>query len=592
MGNIIASRATAAEPVLSIQISGRDDDYMPDFFYRLSTTLNFLAMGLARIGRLNEVEILVTDWGSKTPMADTIKVSPEAQRICQFLYVPPDVAREIQKGNDRFQPTLAFNAALRRAQGRFVMLFAGDTLFTVPGLDSLLRLLRGEQPIDLDVERTYFLCRRYQVPWQFVRRQPSLREWERNLLHAGEYDKDGIFSISAGAGAMLASRQNWVQMRGLDEQMSGWGGNDVDFGLRIAQILPWVDLNCVGVSCFHMEHPPREGRRSVAIGAPSSYHYIYNTGPQANDEAWGLAKFQVITQKPRCEQQAGDAEGTPVAVNRPVAQATATTELHRRLTRELNSGSVLEIIRNAVQSYRTVAFKRQFSQDELDVMFLLTWYSHKFFPTRFLDFGATQGFALLGVCTACPGIEAYHIEKWDDIEQKQDPCQISYDVSRASKHRGYLRLLNGDPNTGLERLRNTFGGPCKFDLILVCEDSGYDTGKILTQAVDLLAPDAGLVLKARSAESFAALWAKVAGTAGYVSFPLARSNAGIILREAANTGKAAMQLPAIPVGRWKARLLSAAMFRHVPRPLLSPWKYKMYADRVLNRLWSRFRSAG
>ena len=48
--------------LLTVAVTGRNDDYMGNFKYRLTTCLNYLARNLRDLGRLDEVEVLVTDW--------------------------------------------------------------------------------------------------------------------------------------------------------------------------------------------------------------------------------------------------------------------------------------------------------------------------------------------------------------------------------------------------------------------------------------------------------------------------------------------------------------------------------------------------
>ena len=103
-----------ASKLLSIVITGRDDDYMPDFLYRITTTINFIARNLDRLGRLKDVEIVVADWGSGKPMSQTLNLSPQAVQICRFLYIPPKLINEIQNGKDDFHPAISVNAGIRK----------------------------------------------------------------------------------------------------------------------------------------------------------------------------------------------------------------------------------------------------------------------------------------------------------------------------------------------------------------------------------------------------------------------------------------------------------------------------------------------
>lgn len=278
--------------LLSIIVTGRDDNYMPDFLYRITTTLNFISRNLYQLGCLNEVEIVIVDWGSENPMSQTLNLLPQARQICRFLYVPRTLIKEIQNGKDYFHPAMSANAGIRRSRGNFIMFSPADTVYSKFSLDSILKLLNGTHNLPIDIERTYFLCSRHNVSSQFVKRQPTLDEWDNLLLTtAGEYngDREGaIDSISSSTGSFMMHRRLWNELRGLDERLSGWGFNDIDLGLRVSQKYAWLELTCIGVTSFHMAHIPYDQR---PVGERNINPHFYHKNIQANDDNWGLHNY-------------------------------------------------------------------------------------------------------------------------------------------------------------------------------------------------------------------------------------------------------------------------------------------------------------
>lgn len=575
MNGAHTSTPAASEPLLSIVMSGRDDDYMPDFLYRLTTTLNFFAMALVRIGRLHEVEILMTDWGSATPLSETLELSAAAQELCRFIYVPADLIRHIQNGSDEYHPTLAINVGLRRGRGKFLMQANTDTLISVPGLDNLLRLLRGEQPIDVDLDKTYFLCRRYQVPWQFTRTEPSPEEWERHLLlQAAQYRIEGVFSVSAEAGALLASRSIWREMQGLDERLDWSGSNDIDFGMRVGQSYPWVDLSCVGVACYHMEHPPGEGRRAVI--SVRENHINHNPLQQVNSSSWGLGDVELSVQRSSRQPAAHSATHANSAT-----QSDELGNLHARLSSELNNPKVGDCVKRVIQFYRSIRWDSQIPRDDLDMFILLAWYSSTHFPRRFLEFGVTKGFASLAVGTLCPSVEVYGIDRWQNINPRYDPVYMLQPViHRAMAHRGYMRFVNGDPETGLARLHRSMLRPRSFDLILVREQAGCDAGKILDQSLEQLGPGGALVLRGMTCDSLDRLWNGAAKKHDCVLVPLAGSNTGLILKwKGASAVRKPERIPPIAIKQTSVRLMMSTVGRRI-------WQTSHLAKRALRLLLS------
>jgi hypothetical protein len=285
--------------LLSICMSGRDDDYMLDFRYRITTTINHLARSIKNLRQQDKVEILVTDWGSHVPMSQTLELSPEVAEVCRFIYVSPDVIRATQEGKDDFHAPRAFNVAIRRAKGQFIMLYNADTLIQEYPFAQVLRLLNGEIPLPVSVERTYFMMPRIDVPWQFLQRHPNLEQWDRYLLLSAKSTplEPTTFSSFGGAGALLTSRFLWKALRGGDERYSGWGWTDNDLGMRVSINYPWLSLSTYGVFLHHMGHKPHSGRRQHAWNNPNPWHY--NPVLHVNDKDWGLGGYELEKQAPQ-----------------------------------------------------------------------------------------------------------------------------------------------------------------------------------------------------------------------------------------------------------------------------------------------------
>lgn len=75
---------------LSICMVGRNDDYMPDFIYRITTTLNFIAESARIADVLSQLELVVVDWKSQEPLSTVVPLSKEAKQITRFVYVEKD----------------------------------------------------------------------------------------------------------------------------------------------------------------------------------------------------------------------------------------------------------------------------------------------------------------------------------------------------------------------------------------------------------------------------------------------------------------------------------------------------------------------
>jgi len=487
--------------LLSICMTGRDDDYTLDFRYRITTTLNHFARSLKNLGRLEDVEICVTDWGSQIPMARTLELSPEAAQICRFIYVPPEVIRATQDGKEYFHTTRALNVALRRGCGRFLTLMGADLIFLQHSLEAMLNLLDGKVGLPINIDRTLMMVPRLEVPWQFLERQPGLEEWDRYLL-LNEYSLSQVPTVAknvlAGAGGFMMHRDLYHQVQGCDERLTGWGWSDNDLGLRVSQNYPFLWLSSVGIFMFDMGHPPT-GRRASEVAKPNPF--IYNPMLQVNEASWGLGEYELEEQK---AQKIGDLKSgkhgephlntTDESREKPLSQIKS----------ELQSSEVYQRVERICGRFLRMGW--EVDENELDALFFLAWHGSRCFPHKYLELGFSRGYGTAVVADACPSVEVYGVDRWEGILQKNTPVNLSrvlYEVGL----RGYLRFLNGDIDTAVQRLRESFMGPFRLDLAFVRGNtlSGNELEAMLG-LIPCLAAGGALVLTDHSADRFISVW--------------------------------------------------------------------------------------
>lgn len=72
--------------LLSVVVTDSNEDYVGNFKYRLTTCINYIARNLKDLGRLDDLEILVTDWNSGVPLSKVLALSPEAKQIWDFPF--------------------------------------------------------------------------------------------------------------------------------------------------------------------------------------------------------------------------------------------------------------------------------------------------------------------------------------------------------------------------------------------------------------------------------------------------------------------------------------------------------------------------
>jgi glycosyltransferase involved in cell wall biosynthesis len=277
-------------PLLSLVYTGRNDSYMGNFNWRLSTTLNYLAHNLQANNRLDQVEAVITDWGSTTPLHTALDLSSAARRITRFVMVPPDVAGRVG-GDSEFPLVLAQNAAVRRSHGRYIAQTDSDIMFTPELISGLLDILDGRRSIGVSLRDAMLFTKRRHIPWRYVAQSPSLAELDWFMRHYGRWIPTDTYVRFdyAGPGFMLMSRQLWEACRGYDERLLYRAWIEIDLGIRISREHPLVNLERLGLTAYHLEHFPAR---------TSQYHTrkyndpIWHNAFCPNGDNWGLGNYE------------------------------------------------------------------------------------------------------------------------------------------------------------------------------------------------------------------------------------------------------------------------------------------------------------
>jgi predicted O-methyltransferase YrrM len=464
---------------LSVVLVCRNDNYMGNYKYRLATSINYLARNLKQIGRLEEVEILVTDWNSETPIAKVLPLSTDAGEITQFIYVPPTIATKFQQPDQVFHSSCSMNVALRRATGEFLMMVDADTLMPLLSLKAICEFLEGKVSLPLDREKCFFLGNRRHIPWEVVQRELSLEEWDVYLLlNAGELVRDrGWPGLGVCQIAWLAHRSIWHECQGFNQQLHYWGWNDAELTLRITQNYPWINLESLGILLFHMEHWPYN-RRTI----PSLYNpHTVSVSLAANDANWGLASFPLEIQKGENVDRVKSNQDRIIFWEQPPEQLLA----------EIGGAPVQQHLETVEQIAPGIAAERTSLE-------LLAWYSLYHYPRTYLEFGISKGNAAVLVAAACPNVTIYGIDAWELKDQTTLSPDDAMGLLKKIDYQGYTRLITGEISTAWNRLQASAIGKLSLDLVLVRWELIDNAEQQLSSLLCHLAPGGLMVITTKN----------------------------------------------------------------------------------------------
>ncbi len=462
---------------LTFVFSARNDNYMGNFLYRLTSAINFLARNLEIIGRLDQVEFLVADWNSDVPLQQAVSLSPAAASVTQFIRILPAMAKTVLPPDQIFHAAISFNSVIRRGTGKYVMMLDSDALLPCHSLRALFDLLEGRSGLPADPATTYFVADRRHVPWEMVQSEPTLEGWNDYLTtHGGELPVDpGMPGLGICQGGWLAHRDIWHECRGYDESLAYWGWIDAELALRITQKHPWVQMSGVGVQIFHMEHWPRNRRGSHHKANPTVVSQSY----AVNNVNWGLGDkpLQVFPAGPLSVPKAP-------AAGQPVNSRTLLAELKNHARER----SVRDLIRQVTKTYRGLRIERTAFE-------LIAGCCRRRCPAVYVEYGAS-----IGRCTTSivadfnPSVDVYAIDDWlEKRERAGSPACFSTALNRMN-FRGYARYLAGDVHTALPRLGQSGFGPLNVDLAMFRERLFADGAlEALEDLLSCLAPQGAVV---------------------------------------------------------------------------------------------------
>jgi hypothetical protein len=287
--------------VLSLILCSRNDNYMGNSLWRLQTTLNYVAEKVHELGRENEVEVLVTDWGSEIPLHEVLHLSPAAARITSFILIPPLVAKNLQKDSS-FPEVLALNSAVRHSAGEYIGRIDQDTLVGKSFFKIFFEIYEGKKDADYSMDSTLLFSSRRSIPFRFSNVCPDFHDVEKFIDFFGSHLKVWNHLTSwpdvfwtTHVGIWLLHRNLWYESGGYNEQLIYYNHMEIEMILRLKKKFRIVDFGkIVNYDFYHLDHYPtnRDLKSGSAINArkanPTMDIYEEPALINPNGINWGL----------------------------------------------------------------------------------------------------------------------------------------------------------------------------------------------------------------------------------------------------------------------------------------------------------------
>ncbi|SBS25391.1 hypothetical protein MAQ5080_00252 [Marinomonas aquimarina] len=415
------------QKLISICLFGRNDNYMPDFLYRMETTINFVAQSVKRLGRLDDIEVIVLDWGSTTPLSQALSLSQEATSICRFILVRAEEHGKIPVCS-------ALNIAIQRSRGDYIAMCGADALIPTTSFQAIFNVIAGNSSIK-SPEKKYFNCGRHVLPHEVVESQPDIDAWQRFLrLNSWKLPKQSAYGgfLYGNAGFLLMHRDVLFEAKGLSESLNyGWGWNDIDLTLRLLHKYQWYDLGHEGFILYDMEHSPTEGTRVKEVKEKPP-HFI--AASVTENGQWGLVDYEIVEQCSAYRANSG-------------SQVEAVSSKRCSVEPE-DMSRVADFL---VTYQKHVAWCSASLQEQRAMVYLSAYARVSCQIPKLLDFNSIHGLSVFFFASLFPWGEIYSATNWKRIDDKSGPHEFSKILgSNYIGHQGYLSVLSGVTQKSLD----------------------------------------------------------------------------------------------------------------------------------------------
>ena len=262
--------------------------------WRLETTVNYIAQNICELNREQDIEIFIVDWGSKVPLYKVLKLTSEACKLTSFLFIPPDVAKDVQKDSP-YSEVHALNAAARHVNGQYIGRIDADTLVGKRFLTAFFEFYFGDRHFNTPLESTLIWANRRGIPYRFTSRSPLFWQVDKFMHLFSRKLKidtpDILRFFDAPVGIWLLHIDRWKECGGYNEQFIYWGNMESDMIHRLSKKYSLVHLEeYVDCDFYHLEHyNPLKPRVTSRKMNPEKYDDKFH----ANDKNWGLERHSL-----------------------------------------------------------------------------------------------------------------------------------------------------------------------------------------------------------------------------------------------------------------------------------------------------------
>jgi hypothetical protein len=266
--------------------------------WRLETSINLSIIHAKEAGFLDNLEIIVTDWGSEIPLSSVLNLVAFAEKTVKFIHVSNSLAKSLQK-DSKFPEVIALNAAARNASGQYIGRIDNDTIVGTEFFEKFNRIASGKQSVWFKPSNAFMFIERRSIPYRYSSKSYPISYTYNYIKTYGskleiESARDWGYPFWwSPVGVMVFHKDIWKESRGYDEKLIYWGWMESDLALRLGKKYLLIDFKDVaGNFLYHLEHYPSltfyKDRNGPATPRQKNKVKISGLNFTVNNENWGL----------------------------------------------------------------------------------------------------------------------------------------------------------------------------------------------------------------------------------------------------------------------------------------------------------------
>jgi len=278
---------------LSIILCSKNDKYCGDSVSRLIKCLNHTGDIFKKGDKLNEVEVILSDWGSKVPLEKYIenKLNTSIKKIIKYVYINKNKTTKIRSP---FSEVHALNAAARLANGKFIGRIDQDTLIG----ENFIKWFFSNKPKDSNF---YFSGRRDMNKQQSEKLQKGnsidfILENKNGIKKWIEHeDKNSSLFYHEAVGIILIPTKIYKEIRGYNEVNIFYNHMEIEFIERLKKIINLINLGeIINYDFYHIFHELRLNSKNNLFPWTTRLPWKVRLKLKPNNKDWGKVKTSYL----------------------------------------------------------------------------------------------------------------------------------------------------------------------------------------------------------------------------------------------------------------------------------------------------------